>query len=224
MTMVVKKAGPNHRSRSRGEEGVFVIDPATLECVAYKELSPKSKYLPLNLELLNHRPELEFRNDFIDCQIDICSVDVPALFTENFDYQEIRKHFVKGILESDILGKKIFCHLIEDRYAARVRNTRMYDSISYIYLGFEHPAAENVDDEESEDEDDELGDQGKENFSKLSLSNAKWNKLVLYFYEEEVFDEDFILGWYEQNKGPFRDALRPFAEWLLRAEEESDDD
>ncbi|KAJ3109843.1 hypothetical protein HDU97_000073 [Phlyctochytrium planicorne] len=130
MTMVVKKASPDHRSRSRGEEGIFVINPNTHECVLYKELYPRASHINLNLELFGEHPELEFRNDFIDCQIDICSVDVPALFTENFDYQEIRRHFVKGILESDLLGKKIYCHLIEDKYAARVRNTQMYDSIS----------------------------------------------------------------------------------------------
>ncbi|KAJ3219919.1 hypothetical protein HDU67_008448 [Dinochytrium kinnereticum] len=135
MTMVVKKASPNHRSRSRGEEGIFVINPNSHECVMYKELYPRAKDIPIKLELFSAHHELEFRNDFIDCQIDICSVDVPALFTENFDNQEIRKHFVKGILESDLLGKKIYCHLIDDKYAARVRSTQMYDAISNILEG-----------------------------------------------------------------------------------------
>jgi translation initiation factor eIF-2B subunit epsilon len=100
-----------------------------MECVHYDSLYPKQRKLNLNLEIFKSHNELQVRNDLIDCQIDICSVDVPALFTENFDYQEIRKHFVRGILESDILGKTIYCHIISDKYAARVRSTQMYDSI-----------------------------------------------------------------------------------------------
>ncbi|TPX75512.1 hypothetical protein CcCBS67573_g03213 [Chytriomyces confervae] len=130
MTMVVKTASPTHRTRSKGEEGIYVLDAATHECVQYRSLFPKKQKLKLDLEFFNSHSELQVRNDLIDCQIDICSVDVPALFTENFDYQEIRKHFVRGILESDILGKQIHCHIISDTYAARVRSTQMYDSIS----------------------------------------------------------------------------------------------
>ncbi|KAJ3410454.1 hypothetical protein HDV05_003716 [Chytridiales sp. JEL 0842] len=130
MTMVVKTANPNHRTRARGEEGLYVLDAATSECVHYDSLYPKKRKLNLNLEVFKAHNELQVRNDLIDCQIHICSVDVPALFTENFDYQDVRKHFVRGILESDILGKTIFCHIISDTYAARVRSTQMYDSVS----------------------------------------------------------------------------------------------
>ncbi|ORY31492.1 nucleotide-diphospho-sugar transferase [Rhizoclosmatium globosum] len=130
MTMVVKAASPAHRTRSKGEEGIYVLNAATQECVQYRSLFPIKQKLKLDLELFKAHSELQVRNDLIDCQIDICSVDVPALFTENFDYQDIRKHFVRGILESDILGKQIHCHIITDTYAARVRSTQMYDSIS----------------------------------------------------------------------------------------------
>ncbi|KAJ3023506.1 UNVERIFIED_CONTAM: hypothetical protein HDU68_008576 [Siphonaria sp. JEL0065] len=130
MTMVVKAASPTHRTRSKGEEGIYVLNAVTQECVQYRSLFPTKQKLKLDLELFKAHSELQVRNDLIDCQIDICSVDVPALFTENFDYQDIRKHFVRGILESDILGKQIHCHIISDTYAARVRSTQMYDSIS----------------------------------------------------------------------------------------------
>ncbi|KAJ3092387.1 hypothetical protein HK100_006953 [Physocladia obscura] len=130
MTMVVKAATPKQRSRAKGEEGIYVLDPASNECVQYRSLFPRKSKLKLDLDLFKSHPELQVRNDLIDCQIDICSVDVPALFTENFDYQDIRKHFVRGILESDILGKQIHYHILTDTYAARVRSTQMYDSIS----------------------------------------------------------------------------------------------
>ncbi|KAJ3071818.1 hypothetical protein HDU98_004751 [Podochytrium sp. JEL0797] len=130
MTMVLKAASPTHRTRSKGEEGIYVLDAATQECVQYRSVFPTKHKLKLDLELFKSHSELQVRNDLMDCQIDICTVDVPALFTENFDYQDIRNHFVRGILESDILGKQIHVHIINDTYAARVRSTQMYDSIS----------------------------------------------------------------------------------------------
>lgn len=73
--------------------------------------------------------ELLIRNDLIDCRIDICSIEVPALFTENFDYQDMRHDFLRGILESELLGKTIFCHLTQG-YAASASTQQTYDAIS----------------------------------------------------------------------------------------------
>lgn len=39
---------------------------------------------------------------FQDCFIDICSPEVLSLFTDNFDYQHLRRHFVKGLLVDDV--------------------------------------------------------------------------------------------------------------------------
>lgn len=49
---------------------------------------------------------------------------------ENFDYQDIRRDFVRGILESDLLGKTIYCQVETDAYAMRVSNSSSYDSVS----------------------------------------------------------------------------------------------
>ncbi|KAF6144038.1 hypothetical protein GIB67_037711 [Kingdonia uniflora] len=65
-----------------------------------------------------------------DCYIDICSPEVLSLFYDNFDYQQLRRHFVKGLLVDDIMGYKIFTHEIQSSYAARVDNFRSYDTIS----------------------------------------------------------------------------------------------
>lgn len=37
-----------------------------------------------------------------DCYIDICSPEVLSLFTDNFDYQHLRRHFVKSLLVDDV--------------------------------------------------------------------------------------------------------------------------
>ncbi len=54
-----------------------------------------------------------------------------SLFEDNFDWQDLRKDFVHGVLTSDILLKNIHCHIVSDGYAARVRDTKSYDAVRY---------------------------------------------------------------------------------------------
>lgn len=61
---------------------------------------------------------------------DTCQV--PSLFQDNFDYGDIRKDFVHGILTSDLLMKNIYCYTAKDGYAARVKDTKSYDSIRLV--------------------------------------------------------------------------------------------
>ena len=134
MTMVLKPSTPLHRSRERCETAVFCIDPVSQECIHYEPIeSEMSQRIAVKLEstLLESHRAIDIRYDLIDCQIDICSLNVLALFTENFDYQDVRKDFVRGILQCDILGHKIGCYeLASDEYAARVRSSHLYDSVS----------------------------------------------------------------------------------------------
>ncbi|KAI8998514.1 nucleotide-diphospho-sugar transferase [Trametes punicea] len=132
MTMVVKESGAAHRTRSKGESGVFVLDPNTSECLHYEPVVgyPPTPQIKIPREVLAEHPEVEIRNDLIDCSIDVCSVEVPSLFQDNFDYGDIRRDFVYGVLTSDLLMKNIYCYVAKDGYAARVADTRSYDSVS----------------------------------------------------------------------------------------------
>ncbi|OAX43545.1 nucleotide-diphospho-sugar transferase [Rhizopogon vinicolor AM-OR11-026] len=132
MTMVVKQSGVNHRTRSKGDSAVFVLDPETSQCLHYEAVTgyPPKKYARIPREILNEHPEVDIRNDLIDCSIDICSVEVPSLFQDNFDYGDIRRDFVHGVLTSDLLMKNIYCYIAKEGYAARVKDTRSFDSIS----------------------------------------------------------------------------------------------
>ncbi|KAI0720955.1 nucleotide-diphospho-sugar transferase [Cerioporus squamosus] len=132
MTMVVKEAGAVHRTRSRGVSGVFVLEPNTSECLHYEPVLgyPPASHVTVPREILAEHPEVEIRNDFIDCSIDVCSVEVPSLFQDNFDYADIRRDFVYGVLTSDLLMKNIYCYVAKDGYAARVADTRSYDAVS----------------------------------------------------------------------------------------------
>ncbi|KAI0082729.1 hypothetical protein K474DRAFT_1654876 [Panus rudis PR-1116 ss-1] len=132
MTMVVKPSGSVHRTRSKGESGIFVLDPETSECLHYEHVTgyPPKKFANIPREILAEHPEVEIRNDLIDCGIDVCSVEVPSLFQDNFDYGDIRRDFVHGVLTSDLLMKNIHCYIAREGYAARVADTRSYDAVS----------------------------------------------------------------------------------------------
>lgn len=132
MTMVNRRAVPQHRTREHGESAVFAIASGSGECKWYRQVeTEQDSKLDLPVELFLENPCLELRYDLLDCNIDICSLDVLALFTENFDYQDVRRDFVKGILGAwELLGHKINVEVLEDEYAARVRNSALYDAIS----------------------------------------------------------------------------------------------
>ena len=132
MTMVLREASVSHRTRAKSGAGLFVLDEPTSRCVRYEPAPRPNKngYINLDVEILSELETISFRNDLIDCHIDICTPDIPALFTENFDYNSIRTDFVKGILTSDILGKTIYTHILEKNYSARVESYQTYDAVS----------------------------------------------------------------------------------------------
>lgn len=134
MTMVIKKSKPSPITRQSrlGTDELFVaIDPDTKQLLYYEDKADDLKgTITLDKMLLADNPSLSMHNDMQDCFIDICCPEVLSLFTDNFDYQHLRRHFVKGLLVDDIMGYKIFTHEIHSNYAARIDNFRSYDTIS----------------------------------------------------------------------------------------------
>lgn len=128
MSMVLREASARHRSRSN-RTGLFVLDNQTQRLVLYQK-SILQKEIPIDASELLKLTEVAFRNDLIDCRVDICSMDVPALFTENFDYEHLRDDFVRGVLTSDLLGKTIYAHIIADGYTARVESFKTYKGVT----------------------------------------------------------------------------------------------
>ncbi|XVF06549.1 hypothetical protein REPUB_Repub06bG0058700 [Reevesia pubescens] len=134
MTMVVKKSKPSpitQQSRLGTDELFMAINPDTKQLLRYEDKAEYSKgFISLDKTLIADNPSIVLHNDKQDCYIDICSEEVLSLFTDNFDYQHLRRHFVKGLLVDDIMGYKIFTHEIHSSYAARIDNFRSYDTIS----------------------------------------------------------------------------------------------
>lgn len=135
MTMVLREAGRNHRTKDSTVSPVFVIDPTKDRCLHYEEIHHHSTsdppYLTIDSEILTTNAEIDIRQDLIDCNIDICTPDVLSLWSDSFDYQTPRKHFLYGVLKDyELNGKTIHTHIVHDHYAARVRNLKAYDAVS----------------------------------------------------------------------------------------------
>ncbi|GMH10356.1 hypothetical protein Nepgr_012197 [Nepenthes gracilis] len=134
MTMVIKQSKPcaiTQQSRLGTDELFMAINPETKQLLCYEDKADYVKgTVTLDKGLLTDNSSISLHNDMQDCYIDICAPEVLSLFTDNFDYQHLRRHFVKGLLVDDIMGYKIFTHEIHSSYAAKVDSFRSYDTIS----------------------------------------------------------------------------------------------
>ncbi|KAJ9667832.1 translation initiation factor eIF-2B epsilon subunit, GEF [Coniosporium apollinis] len=133
MTMVLREAGQTHRTKAQEASPVFVIDPIKNRCLHYEQMHARQSnhFVNIDPDLLSSHQELEIRQDLIDCGIDICTPDVLALWSDNFDFEAPRKGFLHSVLKDyELNGKTIHTHIVSDHYAARVRNLRAYDAVS----------------------------------------------------------------------------------------------
>ena len=139
MTLILREGGLGpHRTKSHGVTPVFVVDPSKNRCLHYEEINPlqANKYINLDPDLLKEHDEMEVRADLIDCGVDICTPDVLALWSESFDYDVPRRHFLHGVLKDyELNGKTIHTEIVTEHYAARVSNLQSYVAVSKDILG-----------------------------------------------------------------------------------------
>ncbi|TLS23157.1 uncharacterized protein PpBr36_06656 [Pyricularia pennisetigena] len=133
MTMVLREGGPgDHHTKSRGTTPVFTIEAKEGRCLQFDETNPlqSSHYTLLDPAVFEH-DEVEMRTDLIDCEIDICTPDVLALWSDSFDYEAPRKHFLHGVLKDwELNGKLIYTNIVNEGYGARASNLQLYESIT----------------------------------------------------------------------------------------------
>ncbi|CAI6093336.1 unnamed protein product [Clonostachys chloroleuca] len=135
MTLVLRSGGlVEHRTKTNGIMPVFAIDANNQRCLHYDEISPlqSDHYITLDPAIPDElSTDFEVRADLIDAQIDICTPEVLALWSESFDYELPRKNFLHGVLKDwELNGKMIYAEVLEEGYAARASNLQMYSSIS----------------------------------------------------------------------------------------------
>ncbi|KAI0196428.1 eIF4-gamma/eIF5/eIF2-epsilon [Astrocystis sublimbata] len=133
MTMVLREAGQeDHRTKSKTTTPVFVVDPRKNRCLHYGEMTPLQTDHYINLDpTVLEGSEVEVRSDLIDPQIDICTPDVLALWSESFDYETPRANFLHGVLKDwELNGKFIHTEIVDQGYCARATSLQIYDAIT----------------------------------------------------------------------------------------------
>lgn len=138
MTMVLREAGEaEHRTKTKTITPVFILDPRKNRCLHYEEMNPfqADRYVDLDPTILENA-EAEARTDLVDAQIDICTPDVLALWSESFDYEVPRANFLHGVLKDwELNGKMMHTEIVTEGYSARAATLQMYDAISQDILG-----------------------------------------------------------------------------------------
>lgn len=96
-----------------------MLDPETSECLHYEAVTgyPPKKYANIPREVLTEHPEVDIRNDLIDCSIDVCSVEASpqtdrALQLEHFtDASALycrSRHYSRTTLTMETFGETLF--------------------------------------------------------------------------------------------------------------------
>ncbi|KAF7522894.1 hypothetical protein G7054_g11973 [Neopestalotiopsis clavispora] len=138
MTLVLREGGQSeHHTKVNGITPIFAVDPSAKRCLHYEEMDPfqADHYLTLDPDLLKTK-ELDIRSDLIDAQIDICTPDVLAQWSESFDYELPRAHFLHGVLKDyELNGKMIHTEIVSEGYSARASNLQMFEAVSRDVLG-----------------------------------------------------------------------------------------
>ncbi|KAK0384350.1 hypothetical protein NLU13_8437 [Sarocladium strictum] len=140
MTVVLTSGGIHeHRTKTNGITPIFAIDSKSQRLLHYEEIHPLQEDHRIAMDPAipdELSADFELRADLIDAEIDICTPEVLALWSESFDYELPRKNFLHGVLKDwELNGKMVFADVLEDGYAARASNLQMYDAISRDILG-----------------------------------------------------------------------------------------
>jgi len=125
MTAVYSKGCIGNPLRSKGSELVMATDRSSNEILHYQKSDIKSTLFPI--ELFQHE-EVDVHVDLLDANIYICSPEVLALFSDNFDIQDMDR-MVNEIIESELIDSTIYLHISQTEFSSRVTNPYLYNVI-----------------------------------------------------------------------------------------------
>lgn len=142
MTVVTRDVGRGpHRSKPTVVEPVFFVNPTKERILHYEEITPFSvAKLETPYDVATEQC-FDIYGNLLDTGIDICTPEVLALWTESFDADKPRSHFLHNILKDyELNGKTIHIEILQDRYAARVSTLQYYNIVSQdILRGYVKP-------------------------------------------------------------------------------------
>ena len=118
MTIGMMQVAPGARNTPPSANPIVALRPRTNQLLHWHQppVEPHTSKTSLPFEDLftndsADTSDIELRADLRETGIDVCGIEVPPLFSENFDYQKLRRDFVVGILTSDLLDSRLFLHI-----------------------------------------------------------------------------------------------------------------
>ena len=130
MTLVLQQVGVE--APTRGDDLVVGIDPDSQRVLAYDNHS-SSKNVKVPCSFFKSHSTVQLQRDLVDTGIYICSPDVLARFSDEFDYRFLESQFIANSVaeEEEGLQNKIFAHTVhEGEYAVRVSTFATYHAVS----------------------------------------------------------------------------------------------
>lgn len=123
--------------RTAGDDLIVAMDPKQSNRILVYDDQSLGKTTSIPCSFFSRHAQADFRTDLLDCGIDICSPDVLARFSDEFDYRDIRREFVTNLVaeEEEGLQSKIYAHLLgPSEYAARAQDFGTYAALSQDLL------------------------------------------------------------------------------------------
>ncbi|KDO27995.1 hypothetical protein SPRG_22195 [Saprolegnia parasitica CBS 223.65] len=134
MTVVMKEVQLHHDIRPLTDDLLVAMDTATNQIVLYESSSSHAPSALLPTAMFQDHKQIGFRYDLMDAHVDICSPEVLLQFSDNFDYQDMRRDFIRNEVLNYEMGNRIHAHIISKEFAARVHDPRTYAAISHAIL------------------------------------------------------------------------------------------
>lgn len=127
-------SGVNQSSiRTSTDDLVVGINPKQGNRILLYDDKPSNGTVEVPCSFFASHSELEIHYDLADCGIDLCSPDVLARFQDEFDYRDIRRHWVANSVaeEEEGLQNKIYAHVSQKRSA--MGNCCCYRKLTFIF-------------------------------------------------------------------------------------------
>jgi translation initiation factor eIF-2B subunit epsilon len=107
-------------------------NPEGIRILSYDSSPDNTSDTKIPTSFFTSNSEIELRNDMLDTGIYICSPDVLARFSDEFDYLHISKFIANSVAEEEEgLQSKIYCSILKpNEYAARIHDPRTYHAVS----------------------------------------------------------------------------------------------
>ena len=96
MTVLMKEVPHNSPLRSVADDLIVGINSNSNQICMFESRKFKDSNVRIPSSFFDAQSNICVKSDLLDCGIDICSPDVLARFSDEFDYKDIRKQFIRN--------------------------------------------------------------------------------------------------------------------------------